>query len=712
MVNRPNSAVFSESWQPAPPHTGARVRGHGKTLRLPLPAPANTCNAKTNHERVVYTEFVPPLLEAKDLTKRYGRTVALDGVSFDVGEGVTALLGPNGAGKSTAMKLFLGLIPPTSGTATILGEEPYRSVEVRSRIGYMPEHESLPKSMAASEFLMHMAQVSGIPPSQARTRAADVLRHVGLAEERFRPMGEYSTGMKQRVKLAQAIVHDPVLALLDEPTAGLDPEGRLEMLGLISRTANTFGISVMLSTHLMGDVERTADSVIVLEAGALAQQGAVAKLTEETETLLIEVADRQLEFAEALTERGVQTASKGAAAAGGARSRGGLRPHPRRRGGVRRAAAAALAGAPQPDRHIQEQAGVIEREAEVFDLGYQHYTGPREGRNRARMALFENGVRTILGIGRGGKAKILPALLFFGVMSPAVVFVIILSFIGEAGANFIPGPADYYGIVAVVLFIFSAIMAPELLGPDRRDNVLPLYLVRPVTSTDYILARFLAFFVIALALVYAGQLVLQAGLILTAESQVDYVRDNWADALRILFVGIVVALFISVAPMAVAAFTTRRAYAAAFVIATWLLTTTVVNALTSEVCTSETVTTNGTVISQYRGVFPLDRRVGPVHRTAGRGQRFRQHKRYGIRYSARGPVHDGRCRPQQRYGPSRPTWRSPAFPRCCCGADTGGYGCDDATSPTTSAHRGGGRLQSGSAAWWPSTKPHFRCSPA
>ena len=251
------------------------------------------------------------LLEARELTKHYGRTVALDGVSFDVGEGVTALLGPNGAGKSTAMKLFLGLIQPTSGTASILGEEPYRSVEVRARIGYMPEHEALPKSMTASEFLMHMAQMSGIPPGQARTRAADVLRHVGLDEERYRPMGEYSTGMKQRVKLAQAIVHDPVLALLDEPTAGLDPDGRLEMLRLISRTANAFGISVMISTHLMGDVERTADSVIVLESGALAQQGAVAKLTEETETLLIEVADHLEEFSAALAERGVQARSNG-----------------------------------------------------------------------------------------------------------------------------------------------------------------------------------------------------------------------------------------------------------------------------------------------------------------------------------------------------------------------------------------------------------------
>ena len=255
---------------------------------------------------------------------------------------------------------------------------------------------------------------------------------------------------------------------------------------------------------------------------------------------------------------------------------------------------------------------MIERDAEVFDLGYQHYTGPREGRNRARMALFQNGVRTILGIGRGGRAKILPALLFFGVMIPAVVFVIILSFIGEAGADFIPGPADYYGIVGVVLIIFSAIMAPELLGPDRRDNVLPLYLVRPLTSTDYILARFLAFFVIALALVYAGQIVLQAGLILTADSQIDYIRDNWTDVLRILFVGIVVALFISVAPMAVAAFTTRRAYAAAFVIAIWLLSTAVTNTLTdAENCTLETVTSNGTVISSTEECTRLTRDWAP-----------------------------------------------------------------------------------------------------
>ena len=251
------------------------------------------------------------LLEARALTKHYGPTIALEQASFDVHEGVTGLLGPNGAGKSTAMKLFLGLILPTSGTAMLLGEEPYKTVEGRARIGYMPENESLPPNVTASEFLMHMAQVSGIPPAYARTRAADTLRHVGLDEERYRPIGEYSTGMKQRVKLAQALVHDPVLVLLDEPTAGLDPAGREEMLDLIKRTARGFGISIMLSTHLMGDIERVADSVIVLESGTVTRQDSVAQLTEETETLLIEVADRREEFAATLAAKGVVAADDG-----------------------------------------------------------------------------------------------------------------------------------------------------------------------------------------------------------------------------------------------------------------------------------------------------------------------------------------------------------------------------------------------------------------
>lgn len=252
-----------------------------------------------------------PLLEARQLTKRYGDTVALHSVDMQVYEGITGLLGPNGAGKSTAMKLFLGLLEPTSGSAEILGERPYENVNVRARLGYMPEHDCLPGAITASEFLGHMAQMSGIPPAYARTRAADILRHVGLDEERYRHIDEYSTGMKQRVKLAQALVHDPVMVLLDEPTAGLDPGGREEMLQLVRRTGKQFGISIMLSSHLMGDVESTCDRIIVIEGGKIIEQGDVSQFTQETRTLLIDVDDRRDEVVAALGHRRIEAEAEG-----------------------------------------------------------------------------------------------------------------------------------------------------------------------------------------------------------------------------------------------------------------------------------------------------------------------------------------------------------------------------------------------------------------
>ena len=253
-----------------------------------------------------YNNGVTTLLEAKALTKHYGDTIALESVNFEVQDGITGLLGPNGAGKSTAIKLFLGLLKPTAGSAEVMGERPYESIGIRARLGYMPEHDCLPTAITASEFLTHMAQVSGIPPAYARTRAADILRHVGLEEERYRPIGQYSTGMKQRVKLAQALAHDPIIVLLDEPTAGLDPGGREDMLRLVRRTGREFGISIILSSHLMGDVESTCDRIIVLEGGRVIEEGAVAGFTQETETILIDVDDNREELVTALASRGVK----------------------------------------------------------------------------------------------------------------------------------------------------------------------------------------------------------------------------------------------------------------------------------------------------------------------------------------------------------------------------------------------------------------------
>ena len=245
------------------------------------------------------------------MTKHYGSVIALDGVNLNIGKGVTGLLGPNGAGKSTAIKLFLGLIKPTSGSAQVLGARPYESVEIRARLGYMPEHDCLPPLLTAAEFLTHMAQVSGLPPAYARVRAADTLRHVGLAEERYRAIGEYSTGMKQRVKLAQALVHDPTMVFLDEPTAGLDPLGREEMLALVRRTGNEFGISILLSSHLMGDVESTCDRIVVLDDGRVVEDGTVSHLTRETETLFVDVDDHREELMVLLRQKGLEAELEG-----------------------------------------------------------------------------------------------------------------------------------------------------------------------------------------------------------------------------------------------------------------------------------------------------------------------------------------------------------------------------------------------------------------
>src|SRR6478735_2063001 len=227
------------------------------------------------------------------LTKRFGtRVTALDDLSVEFPPGVTGLVGANGAGKSTLIKILLGLSPATSGTARVLDMDVATDGErIRELVGYMPEHDCLPPDVTATELVVHLGRMSGLPTTAARERAADTLRHVGLFEERYRPIGGYSTGMKQRVKLAQALVHDPKLLLLDEPTNGLDPAGRDEMLGLIRRIHTDFGISVLVTSHLLGELERTCDHVVVVDGGKLLRSSSTTDFTKTTTTLAIEVTD-------------------------------------------------------------------------------------------------------------------------------------------------------------------------------------------------------------------------------------------------------------------------------------------------------------------------------------------------------------------------------------------------------------------------------------
>jgi ABC-2 type transport system ATP-binding protein len=253
------------------------------------------------------------LIATRSLTKTYGgRVTALADLTVAVEPGIVGLVGANGAGKSTFIKIMLGLLDPTAGEVRVLGLDPVaESAAVRARVGYMPEHDCLPPDLSAAEFVTHLGRISGLPRTVARERASEALRHVGLYEERYRQIGGYSTGMKQRVKLAQALVHDPDLLLLDEPTNGLDPAGRDAMLTLIQRIGTEFGISVLVCSHLLGEVERICDTLVAIDGGRLLRSARVATMTSATDVLAVEVTEGVEALAARLEDIGLPARQEG-----------------------------------------------------------------------------------------------------------------------------------------------------------------------------------------------------------------------------------------------------------------------------------------------------------------------------------------------------------------------------------------------------------------
>src|SRR5438445_310105 len=226
------------------------------------------------------------LVQTAGLTKVFGDVRAVDDLSVSIPEGAIGLVGPNGAGKTTFLRLLLGLLRPTSGSGRVLGHGIEDGIPVREQIGYMPEHDCLLPEMTGIGLVTYMGRISGLDPDTAMSRGHDVLQFVGVDEERYRKVAEYSTGMKQKVKLAQAMVHDPRLYIFDEPTTGLDPRGRTEMLDLVDTIADSPGRNVILSSHLLPDVETICQYVVILDgrhqiaAGELSQllAGATARL--------------------------------------------------------------------------------------------------------------------------------------------------------------------------------------------------------------------------------------------------------------------------------------------------------------------------------------------------------------------------------------------------------------------------------------------------
>ena len=232
------------------------------------------------------------VITTSGLTMQFGPHRALDALDVAVAPGVTGLVGANGAGKTTLMSILLGLRTPTAGSATVLGIDPVTDgSRLRALVGYGPERNLLPEDMPASDFVKHLAEVRGMPKQEARARASDALWLVGLGEERFRALGTMSTGQRQRVKLAQAIAADPSLVFLDEPTDGLDPVQRDEMLALIRQISTTYGIDVVLSSHLLEEVERICDNVVALDAGRLIAQGPLSELIGNDAGVVVELVE-------------------------------------------------------------------------------------------------------------------------------------------------------------------------------------------------------------------------------------------------------------------------------------------------------------------------------------------------------------------------------------------------------------------------------------
>ena len=248
-----------------------------------------------------------PIIELTNITKRFGSFLALDDVSLSVQPGVTGLLGPNGAGKSTLIKILLGLLRASSGTGKVLGFDIRKQARsIRSDVGYMPEDDCFFYGLTGIESVQVSSRLSGLPPTEGLRRAHEILDFCGLQQERYRNVETYSTGMRQKLRFAQAVVHDPSLLILDEPTSGLDPEEREIMLRRIHRLAKDHGKTVLICTHILPDVQAVSESVIILAQGKVKVADRLENLNRPTSpSLCVRVVGSADAFLDALANRGV-----------------------------------------------------------------------------------------------------------------------------------------------------------------------------------------------------------------------------------------------------------------------------------------------------------------------------------------------------------------------------------------------------------------------
>ncbi len=518
-----------------------------------------------------------PSFALTDLTKTFGSVTALDGLTVTVPRGSVGLVGANGAGKTTMFRLLLGLIAPTKGRVEVRGQDVQADpITARSRLGFMPEHDCLPPDQTAADLVSTLGEMSGLPARAARQRASDVLDLVGLDEARFRPIEGFSTGMRQRTKLAQALVADPELVLLDEPTAGLDPIGRQEMLDLVKRLGE-FGISVVLATHLLDDVQSVCDHVVMIDGGKLVLSGPTEQLLERAGTVRVDVSGLNDGLVEALTARGLSATVLDDAtlevAGEGRNTDAAARRGARRRRRPRAAAACPFDPSRLPRRGLPADRGVEMSTASgalgaVYDRGYRPYEGPRGGRRVATFALYLASIRRALGIRRSWRQKVFPWVLLAIATVPAII---------NVGIGYVtrdnPSPdfsfityRDYVGVSSALL-LFVALTAPDVVCPDRRHRVLPLIFARPLVGADYVIAKVGAITTILFAFSIIPQIVLFVGQMLVSKGALDYFKSNAAVLWEVPLAVLVLAVYYGAVGVAVSSLTSRRIVAGVAILA-------------------------------------------------------------------------------------------------------------------------------------------------